>query len=595
MDRFVFIHGSSIGKSSFIPHGTSLSLCDEICDSYFKGREARCKESDADKALFVELCNDSRGNNYVCYSYVNNRCVGAAIDGKEGRPGQYFAISVLSTNYVFPEPVYLLLSAAYKQLFEGKIIDSQSQFLINQFNEKKDDLEKAAAQIDKFFDDFSQGRPIKKGSTQADYSSWKGEKYNLDLCNSEQAFDTLCRQGRIYISQEYESSTAKIKTLEKRIDDLQKEKIGLEEQMSKKATTERSKNRQELDEVSNKLKEEKTKSERLQVENERYKESLKVVKTELEKYGKLGESIHSLQNQHSKYGKKDKKDLLKILLLVLILIFTLISSILSYAFFRSLPSNPKDGKTTEKTEQHQDCGKNESEAESEVEKESENESEVVQLSFEVSDNGKLDFGAEGKKTKSITITTNGTWACPSVPDKDKGWIELIKDGDKLNVTVKEANPKTTDRTSKIMITSTLADQSLEKQITITQKKKIEETSANDYGLTITNSSGVKLMDGDVVKKGDKLKAKVTKNTSQSTEWDVKGCSEIGDGIKNNQADISLTVNANGGESVTISYGSKTNPKQRQTVTLTVKIDNDEKKSDIENGVQPITNDSARGG
>ena len=355
-----------------------------------------------------------------------------------------------------------------------------------------------------------------------------------------------------------------------------------------------------MDEVSKKLKEEKTKTESLQIENERYKESLKVVKTELEKYGKLGESIHSLQNQHSKYGKKDKKDLLKILLLVLILIFTLISSILSYAFFRSLPSNPKDGKTTEKTEQPQDCGKNESEAELVVEEESGNtegtsikDDEVVQLSFEVSNDGKLEFGAEEKKTKSITITTNGTWVCPSVPDKDKSWIELSQEGDKLNVKVKEVNPKATDRTSKIMISSSLANQSLEKQITITQNKKIEETLPNDYGLTITHASGVELKNGGEVKKGDKLNAKVTKNATSSTGWTVNGCT--GTGIKNNYDKVNLTVNANGGESVTISYGSKTNPKQRQTVTLTVKIDNDEKKLDIENDVQRTEIDTANGG
>ena len=595
MEKFVFLHGSSVGQSSYIPSDAPKEICSEIADSYFKGREERCEKSGAEMALFVEFCRGNHGDDYVCYSFVNNNCVGAPANGSAGRLGQYFAISILCHEYIYPEPVYNLLYSAYKQLFEGKIINKDGRFLIAQFEEKKEELQKSIEQIDSFFGKFSRANILRASFQFADYDSFRGEKFGLDICNSEAAFKELCKCGRIYVSSEYESPNAKVQLMESKIKALQQEKAELEEKINKANTDERIKSNKELEDVRRILKEEKTKTESLQIENDRYKESLKVVKNELEKYGKLGESIHSIQNQQSKYGKKDKKDLLKILLLVLILIFTLISSILSYAFFRSLPSNPKDGKTTEKTEQTQDRGENESETELGVEKESGNESKIVQLSFDVSDNGKLDFGPEEKITKSITINTNGTWDCPPVPDKDKSWIELSKNGDKLNVKVKEANPETKDRTSRFTISFSLADQSSEKQITITQKKKIEGTLPKDYGLTITNASGVKLKDGDAVKKGDKLKAKVTKNTSKSTEWDVKGCSEIGDGIKNNQADISLTVNANGGESVTISYGSKTNPKQRQTITLTVKIDNDEKKSDIEKGVQPITNDSARGG
>lgn len=339
MDRFVFIHGSSIGQSSYIPQGGPHGICNDICDSYFKGREARCKESEAEKALFVELFNDSNGEKYVCYSFVNNKCIGAAVEGNEGRPGQYLAISVLSRKFVFPEPVYTLLSAAYKQLFVGKIIDSQDRFLIKQFEEKKDDFQNAVSQIDRFFTEFSQGKFVKSDSRHADFNSWKGERINLDTCNSEHAFDTLCKLGRIYISQEYESSNAKIESLEKKVIALQSEKAEMEEKINKAKTSERNKNKQEIDELAIKIKEKEAENKRLQTENDRFKESIGIVRTELDKIEKSNKEILSLRGKVSNDSEKGKKDNVQQLWLTLVLVFILISGTLSYVFFRNLSAD----------------------------------------------------------------------------------------------------------------------------------------------------------------------------------------------------------------------------------------------------------------
>lgn len=339
MDRFVFIHGSSIGQSSYIPQGGPHGICNDICDSYFKGREARCKESEAEKALFVELCNDSNGEKYVCYSFVNNKCIGAAVEGNEGRPGQYLAISVLSRKFVFPEPVYTLLSAAYKQLFVGKIIDSQDRFLIKQFEEKKDDFQNAVSQIDRFFTEFSQGKFVKSDSRHADFNSWKGERINLDTCNSEHAFDTLCKLGRIYISQEYESPNAKIKSLEKKVIDLQSEKEEMGKKISNAMTSERDKNKKEIDKLAKKIEEKEAENKRLQTENDRFKESIGIVRTELDKIEKSNKEILSLHGKASNDSEKGKKDNVQLLWLTLVLVFTLISGILSYVFFRNLSAD----------------------------------------------------------------------------------------------------------------------------------------------------------------------------------------------------------------------------------------------------------------
>ena len=57
MERYVFIHGSSVGQSAFVPTGAPDAICNDIAAKYFQGRTLRQKESAAKKALFLDLYN----------------------------------------------------------------------------------------------------------------------------------------------------------------------------------------------------------------------------------------------------------------------------------------------------------------------------------------------------------------------------------------------------------------------------------------------------------------------------------------------------------------------------------------------------------
>lgn len=561
MDRFVFIHGSSIGQSSFIPQGGPRGLCNDICDSYFKGREARCKESEAEKALFVELCNDSNGEKYVCYSFVNNKCIGAAVEGKEGRPGQYFAISVLSKKFVFPEPVYTLLSAAYKQLFVGKIIDSQDCFLINQFEDKKDDFQNAVSQIDKFFGEFSQGKPIKNGSKHADFNSWKGEKTNLDICNSEHAFEALCNLGRIYISQEYESPNAKIKSLEKKVNDLQNEKAEIEEKINKTKTTERNKNKQELDELAIKLKEKETESKRLQNENDKFKESIGIVRAELDKIEKSSKDIHSLRSKVSDNPNMGEKDVAKLLLLTLVLVFTLISGILSYVFFRNLSADFEEIKTKiENINNMPEALTKQPEINDQVEQPQVPEEAPKTLSLSTP---RLDFEAAGG-SKDIIVTSSESWDYEEndIPE----WLTLIKIENKLTVKAK-ANATNDQRGYRFMVRSG----GLEKQVTISQKGKEKDKKSlkPDFGMVIKDSNGNALNAESKVTTGQILTASVSNSSfADGVGWTFDGCSGNNNG--QNWAVVQVTVSAESG-TIAIGYGPKNDRSKRQIMSFQVEV------------------------
>lgn len=561
MDRFVFIHGSSIGQSSYIPQGGPHGICNDICDSYFKGREARCKESEAEKALFVELCNDSNGEKYVCYSFVNNKCIGAAVEGNEGRPGQYLAISVLSRKFVFPEPVYTLLSAAYKQLFVGKIIDSQDRFLIRQFEEKKDDFQNAVSQIDRFFTEFSQGKFVKSDSRHADFNSWKGERINLDTCNSEHAFDTLCKLGRIYISQEYESSNAKIESLEKKVIALQSEKAEMEEKINKAKTSERNKNKQELDELAIKLKEKETESKRLQNENDKFKESIGIVRAELDKIEKSSKDIHSLRSKVSDNPNMGKKDVAKLLLLTLVLVFTLISGILSYSFFWNLSSDFEEIKTKiENINNMPEALTKQPEINDQVEQPQVPEEASKTLSLSIS---KLDFEAAGN-SKDIIVTSSESWDY-----EEKGvpkWLTLIKIENKLTVKAK-ANATNDQRDYRFMVRSG----DLEKQVTISQKgkEKDKKPQKQDFGMVIKDSNGKALNAESKVTTGQILTASVSNSSfADGVGWTFDGCSGNNNG--QNWAVVQVTVSAESG-TIAIGYGPKNDRSKRQIMSFQVEV------------------------
>lgn len=565
MERYAFIHGSSVGQSTYIPSNAPKGVCSEIADRYFKGRELRCKESDAGMALFVELCKNSQGSSFICYSFVNNNCVGATEKkDEEGRQGQYFAISVISQEYVFPEPVYNLLLQAYKQLFEGKIIDKDGKFLIAQFDEKKDDFQNAVSQIDRFFTEFSQGKPLKNGSRQADFNSWKGERINLDTCNSEHAFDTLCKLGRIYISQEYESPNAKIKSLEIKVSELQSEKAEMEERINKAKITERNKNKEEIDGLAIKLKEKEAESKRLQTENDRFKESIGIVRSELDKIEKSNKEIHSLRGKASNDYEKGKKDIVKLLLLTLVLVFTLISGILSYTFFRNLSSDIEKIKTkienvknvpevpTKQPEVKPDPGS--------VEQPQVPEETSETLSLTIS---KLDFEAAGS-SKDIIVTSSESW------DYEKSnipkWLTLTKKENKLTVKA-IANATNDQRNYTFMVRSG----DLEKQVTISQKgrEKVEKPEKPDFGMVIKDSKGNVLKAGSKVTRGQKLTASVSKPSSaDGVGWTFDGCSGNNNG--QNWAEVQVTVSAESG-TIAIGYGPKNDKSKRQIISFQVEV------------------------
>lgn len=342
MERFVFIHGSSVGQSVFMPVDGVETIGNDIANKYFQGRTLRQKESSAKMALFVDLYKDSNGALYCIYSLVNNDCRGA-----NGREGQYFALSIVCKSvYVYPEIVYKMLYSAYSQMFKAnKILETnkegEGQFVISQFKDEEEYLSVFIKQIRDVFDTISSGlyKTFDSSIHLADYDSWRGTKVCIEVCNSIETFDSLCEIGRLYISGEYESPSQKIKVLEGRIKSLEAEKAKFERHNAETKRFEKSKVRDEIDKLNLEIKQKDNEIESLSAENNGYKAAIEIVHNELDKYAKVGKAISNLQGKKSQYESKSKKDLLKICLLFIVLVLNILVGVMNYAFFRDLSSS----------------------------------------------------------------------------------------------------------------------------------------------------------------------------------------------------------------------------------------------------------------
>ena len=549
MERFVFIHGSSVGQSAFVPAGAPELICNDIATKYFQGRTLRQKESAAIKAMFVDLYHSSQGI-YSVYSFVNNACFGA-----NGREGQYFAISILCKGtYVYPEPIYSMLNSAYDTIFKnGKILkgveNGKCQYVISQFSEQKDYLAAFLKKVEEVFDKLisGEGKAISPNVSPADYDSWRGSKVSLDVCNSTSSLKTLTEVGRLYISEEYESASVTINTLRAQVQRLQAEKTEIETKHMEAKRSQKSKERDEIEELNSQIRQKDIEINTLQKENENYEASINTVRKELDKYAKVGKAVTDFQNKRSQSQSKGWQDMLKWCLLILIFILTLFSALANFGFFRNLSPLPEKEQTGEIKEsvgslQPTDVPK-----------------EATTLSVARKN---IEFAAAGG-IEIIKVATDGDWVAPILNDAE--WISCAK-LDNSTLEIKVAANTESDRAHTFMLES----YPLEKQITITQAgtEASKVTAAVVYEIIVKDyQTGEIISSGATVVPGQKIKATVSNPSKAAAGYGWKYSNCTGNDNKRNVKDVIVTVGDDLNKQVVIAYGGLDDIKHRTQFRL----------------------------
>ena len=552
MERYVFIHGSSVGQSAFVPTNAPELICNDIATKYFQGRTLRQKESAAMKAMFVDLYHSSQGI-YSVYSFVNNACFGA-----NGREGQYFAISILCKGtYIYPESIYSMLNSAYDAIFKnGKILkdieNGECQYVISQFSEQKDYLAAFLKKVEEVFDKLvsGEGKTISSNVSTADYDSWRGYKVSIDVCNSTSALKTLTEVGRLYISEEYESASATINTLRAQIQSLQAEKVEIETKHIEAKRSQKSKERDEIEELNSLIRQKDIEINTLQKDNENYEASINAVRKELDKYAKVGKVVADFQDKRSQSQSKDWQAMLKWCLLILIFILTLFSALVNYGFFRNLSPLPEKEQTGETKEV---VGSVEPAT---VPCPAETTTLVVTPK-------EIEFHAEGGK-ESIAVATDGCWEAPLLNDIE--WISCTKLNDS-SLQIEVSTNTEEERNHTFMLKSG----SLEKQIKIKQLGKKKESTVMPYTFIVTDETGNTINPNTTVTIGQKITVRVNgRKEANGYGWAFYNCSGDNDG--NNTEVVTVTIDGTRDSNYAVfSYGDLADGNKRKKFRLNISL------------------------
>ena len=196
MENLIFIHGSSVGQSAFVPSNVPKDIANKIANKYFNGREQRKMSAQYNKGMVIESFEG-----YTCFTFLINDCLGS-----DGRAGQYFAITILSKDkYFYLEELYSLLEQVYNKLFveQGKFLSSQNKYLIVQFSDKSDIAQKILSTTDINVSKL-QYKNINLSKISLNHSNgWEGIKIDMSIANSNKVYDNFIAGGRIYLSEEY--------------------------------------------------------------------------------------------------------------------------------------------------------------------------------------------------------------------------------------------------------------------------------------------------------------------------------------------------------------------------------------------------------
>lgn len=553
MERYTFIHGSSVGQSIYVPVGVPENLCSTLADRYFKGRILRQRESALKCALFVELLT-YENDNYCAYTFVNNDCLGA-----NSRDGQYFAITILSKQYILPESVYNMLRSAYYQMHKsGKVLTLNNEgkdiFVIGQFKEQGEYLDAFLQKIDNAFKKVAHITAYDIKGTLANFDTWNGDKVALDICNSTIAFDKFCKVGRLYISEEYETSSSKISSMMKQISELSSEIQRIQQTQQKEKSKKEGLLQEEISQLKQELQGKDSEILKLQNENERYNETISIVQKELSTYSGASREVAEEAKRVAQTSPRGKKNYIRLCILIIILALTTLNALMSYSFFRNIPLIIEEIKAVKETAQSQETEN----PKTGIDK----PQQPIKLNISPTS---LTFNSDSDE--NYVYISGGDWNV----NEECDWITATKESaNRLTIKV------TSNTTSKQRNGTVYIEVGETKEtINILQEAKIvvsQPTVCPDYRFTVTDQEDKVVNPGDSLTKGTIIKAVVENPSFQSgIGWKYSKC-KGGTGDKNEKMK-NITITGEPGATVVFSYGDLNNRDLRKKFVLYVKNSN----------------------
>ena len=206
----LYVHGVPMGQKTW----GVLSEDDNFIGNFYSPKWP------AKELMQVDIM-ECRGKVYSYYTFVK----GQNVMGYDNRTGSYFALTIrMDAYYADLQNMYKILSAAYEKMCVGSLVQKQGEgikFIVQDFAVMDAELKRIENHIISYIGEFSNNKDLISFSGFKTNSLLPVQTENLLECDNAKALNTVKATGKISVSPYYPSKEVK-ELLSKNEDEMQK-------------------------------------------------------------------------------------------------------------------------------------------------------------------------------------------------------------------------------------------------------------------------------------------------------------------------------------------------------------------------------------
>lgn len=173
------------------------------------------------KELMQVDIRECKGKVYSYYTFVK----GQNVMGYDNRTGSYFALTIrMDAYYADLQNMYKILSAAYEKMCVGRLVQKQGKdikFIVQDFTVLDNELKGMENRIISYIGEFSNNKDLVSFSGFKTNGQQSAQTENLLECDNVKALNTVKATGKISVSPYYPSKEVK-ELISKNEDEMQK-------------------------------------------------------------------------------------------------------------------------------------------------------------------------------------------------------------------------------------------------------------------------------------------------------------------------------------------------------------------------------------
>lgn len=206
----LYVHGVPMGHKTWGVLGEDDNFIANFYSSKWPAKEL----------MQVDIM-ECKGKVYSYYTFVK----GQNVMGYDNRTGSYFALTIrMDAYYADLQNMYKILSAAYEKMCVGRLVQKQGEgikFIVQDFSVLDNELKGMENRIISYIGEFSNNKDLVSFSGFKTNGQQPAQTENLLECDNVKALNTVKATGKISVSPYYPSKEVK-ELISKNEDEMQK-------------------------------------------------------------------------------------------------------------------------------------------------------------------------------------------------------------------------------------------------------------------------------------------------------------------------------------------------------------------------------------